>query len=131
MGKLFFHPDIDYDLIEILDNTRDFVIEEDLLELYGKALNFISKRPWFGKILEHNLAGLSSVKFHDNYRQIKGDKPQYRIVYAYDETSNKVYILAVGLRNAKSPDSVYRKAFDRIRVRNNLRLISELFEVED
>jgi len=82
--------------LELLAETTDNRIQRKLLEVADELATDPDKR---GRPLIGDLAGYWSVRWS-----------RYRVVYLIDDDTQKVYVLAVGMRQEGKPRDIYELA---------------------
>lgn len=110
----YVHPDVKrIDYPRIINDMDEEQIKQ-FVDCYLKAVQEIMENLYQqGSALDYDLRGWNKKKFFSEKLPPAKKKPDMRIIYRYDNEHNNLYILAVGKREAKEVDSVYRFAKNR------------------
>lgn len=117
----YYHPNV---LLVDIQHMLNTLSEQQFNEFYTEYINAIDaslKNPFDPSTgLDYGLADWHRIKFHSVAKPARGDNPDSRFLYRYDEVSTDFYKLAVGPRNPKgvTGDSIYKIGKDRLKGRN-------------
>lgn len=101
------HPELVNDLALIAQTMTESEFVE-FYECYLGAIKTAIKDPYAThKELERELTGWYRELYFSTKKRPKGQSPNMRLIYRYDNLNDDLYILGTGYRNAKSLNSVY------------------------